>query len=92
MAWSQEIFVKLDDASHGTIVDAVGGTVVVTDDDSQGAGAPEAGHYELGKDRYVTILANCVSGGRYSFRVDELEVSCLDTVFVYDAAPARRVR
>ena len=70
MAWSQEIFVKLDDASHGTIVDAVGGTVVVTDDDSQGAGAPDAGHYELGKDRYVTILANCVSGGRYSFRVD----------------------
>lgn len=86
MAWSQEIFVKLDDASHGTIVDAVGGTVVVTDDDSQGAGAPDAGHYELGKDRYVTILANCVSGGRYSFRVDELEVSCLDTVFVYDGS------
>ena len=86
MAWSQEIFVKIDDASNGTIVDALGGTVVVTDDDSQGAGAPQAGHYQYGKDRYVTILANCVAGGRYSFRVDQLEVACIDTVFVYDGS------
>ncbi|MBR4738753.1 MAG: gliding motility-associated C-terminal domain-containing protein [Bacteroidales bacterium] len=83
-AWSQEIFVKMDDASNGTIVDALGGSVVVRDDDSQGAGAPDAGSYQYGKDRTVTILANCVSGGRYSFRVDSLDVSCLDTVFVYD--------
>lgn len=82
MAWSQEIFVKVDDASHGTIVDALGGSVVVSDDDSQGAN----GSYQHGKDRYVTILANCVAGGRYSFRVDELSVSCLDTVFVYDGS------
>ena len=87
MAWAQEIFVKIDDASNGTIVDALGGSVVVTDDDSQGAGAPDAGHYEIGKDRYVTILANCASAeGRYSFRVDQLEVSCLDTIFVYDGS------
>lgn len=87
MAWSQGgVYVKIDDASHGTIVDAVGGTVVVSDDDSQGAGAPDAGHYQTGKDRYVTILANCISGGRYCFRVDELEVSCLDTIFVYDGS------
>lgn len=81
MARAQEIFVTLDDASHGTVVDAVGGTVVVNDDAGLAGGS-----YQSGRDRYVTILANCVAGGRYSFRVDELSVSCLDTVFVYDGS------
>lgn len=86
VARAQIIYQKIDATTHGTVVDALGGTVVVSDDDSQGPGAPDAGGYQFGQDQYVTIQANCVAGGRYSFRVDQLDVSCLDTVFVYDGS------
>ncbi len=85
-ARAQIIYQKIDATTNGTVLDAMGGMVIVSDDDSQGPGAPEAGSYEFGQDRYVTILSNCTSPQRYSFRVDQLDVSCLDTVFVYDGA------
>ena len=78
--------VRIDPSVNGTIVDAGVGSVVVRDDDSQGQGAPNAGHYRSGQDNYVTILSGCLSGARYSFRVDSLEVSCLDTIYVYDGS------
>ena len=82
VARAQEIYVALDNTSNGTIVDGSGGsTIVVTDDNTGSSGT---GTYQYGQDRYVTINASCISGGRYSFLVNELSVSCLDTVFVYD--------
>ena len=82
--WAQQIFVKVDATTNGTVVDAIGGTVIVTDDDSQGLGAPDSGNYQYGVDRYVTILGNCIGESRMSFRIDQLSVDCLDTVYVYD--------
>ena len=83
MAWSQDT-VRINSATQGSITDADGGDIIVRDDDSQGAGAPFNGFYEIGRDRYVTIKSGCTAPARYSFRVNELQVSCLDTIYVYD--------
>lgn len=81
---AQEVVVRIDDATNGTIIDAEGGDITLRDDDSQGAGAPTWGYYQRGKDRFVTIKSGCMAPARYSFRVDSLDVSCLDTIYVYD--------
>lgn len=83
---AQEVIVRIDDATHGTVINAAGGDIIVRDDDSQGVGAPDSGSYQRGRDRYVTIKSGCSAPARYSFRVNELDVSCLDTVYVYDGS------
>ena len=82
----EQIIVRMDASVNGSIVQMDGGTVVVRDDDSQGAGAPEAGSPMSGIDYYVTFQGGCSEGSRMRFVVTELSVSCLDTVYVYDGA------
>lgn len=81
-----QTIVRIDASTHGTIVQMDAGTVVVRDDDSQGAGAPEAGSPSHGTDYYVTFQGGCAEGSRMRFVVTELSVSCLDTVYVYEGA------
>ena len=75
---------RLDSTSNGTTVDMNGGTLTLRDDDSQGTGAPNAGSYQKGIDYSITINSGCPDPSRIAVYIDELEVSCLDTIYIYD--------
>lgn len=81
-----QIVVRMNASTNGTVVQMDGGTILVRDDDSQGNQAPEAGNPMLGIDYYVTFEGGCAEGARIRFCFTELMVSCLDTVYVYDGA------
>lgn len=75
---------RLDAALNGTVITMTGGTLVLRDDDSQGAGAPEAGSPMHGIDYFVTLEMGCSGATRIVFYVSELSISCLDTLYFYD--------
>ncbi len=81
---AQQIVVRLDASTNGTTVSTEGGTVVVRDDDSQGAGAPDAGSPMHGVDYYTTFEGECGEGLRMRVTLNEISVSCIDTVYVYE--------
>lgn len=81
---AQQIVVRLDASTNGTTVSTEGGTVVVRDDDSQGAGAPDAGSPMHGVDYYTTFEGECGEGLRMRVTLNELSISCIDTVYVYE--------
>ena len=85
-AQEQQIIVRMDASSNGTVVQMDGGTVVVRDDDSQGAGAPNDGSPMAGIDYYVTFVGGCLEGARMRVVLTELSVSCIDTVYVYEGS------
>ena len=76
--------IRLDESTHGSILQMQGNPYTIRDDDSRGYGAPDAGGYQYGKDYMITISGGCPDGSRLSFLIDELSVSCLDTIYVYD--------
>ena len=79
-----EYIIRLNSDVHGTVLDMQAGSYTLRDDDSQGPDAPDAGSYEYGKDYFVTIKGGCSAPGRLCFKVDELSVSCIDTIYVYE--------
>lgn len=83
---AQQITVRMDASTHGSVIQMDGGAVVVRDDDSQGPGAPTAGAPTPGCDYYVTFVGGCADGARMYLVVSELSVSCIDTVYVYEGA------
>ncbi|MBR1784292.1 MAG: gliding motility-associated C-terminal domain-containing protein [Bacteroidales bacterium] len=83
VGWSQTI-VRVDSVRNGTTINLGGSGVELHDDDSQGEGAPTAGSYKKGIDYWVTLAGGCSDPLRMVVRVDELQVSCLDTVYIYE--------
>ncbi|MGX8713770.1 MAG: gliding motility-associated C-terminal domain-containing protein [bacterium] len=81
-----QILVRIDSATHGSLVQLDGGTAVVRDDDSQGAGAPTAGSPRSGIDYYVTFEGGCTAPSRMRIVITELSVACIDTVYVYEGS------
>ena len=80
----EQVFVRMDASTNGSLTQMDGGMVIVRDDDSQGPGAPEGGSYMAGIDHVVTLQGGCGDSARIYFIVTELAVSCIDTVFVYN--------
>ena len=76
--------IRMDATTNGTIYDLDGGSITIRDDDSQGAGAPNTGSYQYGQDYTLTILGNCPAPSRILFRLDEVSIDCLDTLYLYD--------
>lgn len=86
MAQAQEHIVRMDGTTNGTTYDMDGAVITIHDDDSQGAGAPSNGGYQAGKDYTLTLKGGCSAPSRLLFRVEQLSVGCLDTVYIYEGA------
>lgn len=84
---AQEDLVRLDNTTNGTTIsmEDLGGTVTIRDDDSQGAGAPDAGSPARGVDYYLTVQSACTGADTHlCISVNELSIHCLDTLYIYD--------
>ena len=76
--------IRMDASTHGNMFQMDTTSLTIRDDDSQGAGAPEAGSPQRGKDYYITIVSGCPAPSRMSIYVEELSLSCLDTLYIYN--------
>ena len=85
-AHAQAVPIRLNALSNGILIsmDSAGGAVDLRDDDSQGAGAPDAGYPMRGIDYYVVVEGNCSGENRMAISIYELSVHCLDTIYIYD--------
>ncbi|MBP5677051.1 MAG: gliding motility-associated C-terminal domain-containing protein [Bacteroidales bacterium] len=82
------VIVRMDASTDGTVVEysTEMSSLVIRDDDSQGGGAPEEGFPMRGVDRILTVSGVCAEPYRLAFRILENNISCLDTLYVYDGA------
>ena len=71
--------IALDATTHDTVVYLSGGQVSVSDDNKLAGGAYSSGH-----DYHLTIHGSCNEPYRIAILVEELSVSCLDTVYIYE--------
>lgn len=79
--------VRMDASTHGTTVTyPVGGSLTISDDDSQGPGAPTSGHYAAGCDYTLTIGGPCTGDTLLGLKINMLDISCIDTLYIYDGA------
>ncbi len=85
--WAQADLVRLDATTNGTTVsmEVYGGSLTIRDDDSQGAGAPDAGAPQRGIDYSMTVQGTCSGADTHlCIYVSELSLHCLDTLYIYD--------
>ncbi len=85
-AHAQSDIVRLTAATNGSVISmaANDGALNIRDDDSQGAGAPDAGYPMRGIDYHVVVEGNCNGENRMAIAITELSVHCLDTIYIYD--------
>ena len=83
-AQSGSYVIRINAQTNGNVFPMDTSSFTIRDDDSQGAGAPDAGGPMHGKDYFITIGSRCTAPARLAFYVDELSISCLDTLYIYN--------
>lgn len=81
-AQGDPVIYNVNAANNGSVNDIESGTAFVRDDDSQGSSRNPT----PGIDYSLTIKSSCGDNTRLCFRITELSVSCLDTVYIYEGA------
>ena len=81
---AQQNATRLNATTNGTVINMGGAAITVRDDDSQGEGAPLNGSPTPGTDYYLTVTGGCPAPSRLGLFIEELSLSCLDTLFLYD--------
>lgn len=81
---AQTPVVRMDATTNGTIYTMTSNSLIIRDDDSQGTGAPDSGSYEHGRDYSLTIQSLCEDPFRIAMRFDEMSITCVDTLYIYD--------
>lgn len=83
-AFAQDHIVTMDETTNGTVYNLEAGSITIADDNA-GANADE---YTPGRDYTITIGGGCPAPSRIALRFTKLDISCLDTLYIYDGPDA----